>query len=199
MSFTRNNYTVLESFTDPNGREYAKVLWKGIESTGYISRISGPGRTITEEWYKDKKRENKVNWDVTINTGPEAGGYAEELIYEKDEPDDDYLPPIDNPLPGKGYLLENYPVRERVETLTEITENNLPDYDVFTWGVYSILISEGGVIESSGWRFINHTSDLPLAEPAFLTMLEEIRNAVNSSPGTEVMITKTRCVFFKYE
>lgn len=59
MAFTRNNYTVEESFTADNGREYVKVRWKGIGQTGYVSRIAGPGRTISEDWYREKKREEE--------------------------------------------------------------------------------------------------------------------------------------------
>jgi hypothetical protein len=55
--FTRNHYEVQESFVADNGRTYLKVNWKGIDQTGYLSRIGGPGRTITGKWYKEKKRE----------------------------------------------------------------------------------------------------------------------------------------------
>jgi len=57
--FTRNNYREVESFTAANGREYLEVEWKGIDQTGFISRIEGPGRTITRDWYKRKKRQNE--------------------------------------------------------------------------------------------------------------------------------------------
>ena len=59
MPKSRNQYRVIESFTDQvgQGKEYAKVEYKGIEETGYISRVKGPGDTITEKHYKKKKRE----------------------------------------------------------------------------------------------------------------------------------------------
>lgn len=59
MPLSRSAYNVVESFTADNGFEYAKVVYKGIEQTGYISRIAGPGNTITEGWYKEKKREEE--------------------------------------------------------------------------------------------------------------------------------------------
>lgn len=65
MSFTRNNYKVVESFVSDTGRTYAKVVWKGIEQTGYISRLGGPGRTISKSWYKEKKRE-RGKWRTII-------------------------------------------------------------------------------------------------------------------------------------
>lgn len=56
---TRNAYEVTESFVSDAGREYVKVNYKGIDQTGYLSRISGPGRTITEKWYNEKKKEEE--------------------------------------------------------------------------------------------------------------------------------------------
>jgi len=199
MPFTRNNYRVIESFTSETGREYAKVVWKGIDVVGYISRIAGPGRTIQKEWYREKKREAVIDWKVNVNTGPQAGGYKEQKTYVKDEPDEDYIAPPDNPLPNRGYLLENYPTQERVEKLLEITEDNIGEYDVFTWGVHTIKVDKTGIIQSQGERYINHTSDVPLAPAAFKTLIQEIINAVNESPGEKVIVTETRAVFFKYD
>lgn len=54
---TRNAYEVAESFVAENGREYLKVNYKGINQTGYLSRIGGPGNSITKSWFEEKKRE----------------------------------------------------------------------------------------------------------------------------------------------
>lgn len=59
MPQSRNQYEVIESFVDQvgAGKEYAKVRYKGIEQVGYISRVAGPGKSISEDWYKEKKRQ----------------------------------------------------------------------------------------------------------------------------------------------
>jgi len=58
MPLSRDQYVVKESFTDKvgEGKEYAKVEYKGINETGYISRVEGPGDKISKEWYQEKKR-----------------------------------------------------------------------------------------------------------------------------------------------
>jgi len=66
MPTSRNQYTVQESFEADNGFEYAKVEYKGIGETGYVSRIAGPGNDITEGWYKEKKREQEDDDDTNI-------------------------------------------------------------------------------------------------------------------------------------
>ena len=59
MPTSRSQYRVVKSFTDTEGlgKEYAKVEYKGIGETGYISRIAGPGDEITKKRYREKQRE----------------------------------------------------------------------------------------------------------------------------------------------
>jgi len=57
MPNSRNTYNVVEIFKHPNGREYAKVRYKGIDQTGYIARVQGPGYSITRGHYLKKKKE----------------------------------------------------------------------------------------------------------------------------------------------
>ena len=57
MPLSRDQYEVKESFKDQVGlgKEYAKVEYKGIEKTGYIARVKGPGKKISKDWYQEKK------------------------------------------------------------------------------------------------------------------------------------------------
>lgn len=66
MPQSRNNYEVIESFTDEvgQGKEYAKVRYKGIDETGYISRVGGPGDSITKDWYREKKNQQPEDDDI---------------------------------------------------------------------------------------------------------------------------------------
>jgi len=57
MPTSRSQYDVIESFEADNGREYAKIEYKGSAGEGFVSRVKGPGNDITEDWYKEKKRE----------------------------------------------------------------------------------------------------------------------------------------------
>jgi len=59
MPLSRDQYEVTESFRDQvgKGKEYAKVKYKGINETGYISRVKGPGDEISKDWYQEKKRQ----------------------------------------------------------------------------------------------------------------------------------------------
>jgi len=76
---TRNAYTVKESFETDNGRTYLKVEYKGINQTGYLSRVKGPGNPITRDWYRRKKREWEKDRDETI--------YRSTIIADRDTKD----------------------------------------------------------------------------------------------------------------
>lgn len=54
---SRDAYTVQDSFTAENGRTYLEVEVKGIGQTKYLSRTGGPGRSISKEWFQEKKRD----------------------------------------------------------------------------------------------------------------------------------------------
>ena len=81
MPLSRNQYRVIESFTDQvgQGKEYAKVEYKGIEETGYISRVKGAGDEISKEWYQEKKRQQ-----------PKRPGRLYELRRKQQQPDQLY-------------------------------------------------------------------------------------------------------------
>jgi len=69
MPQSRNQYRVVESFADQVGlgKEYAKVIYKGTQETGYIARVNGPGKPITKDWYNEKKRQQPDDiYRVTI-------------------------------------------------------------------------------------------------------------------------------------
>ena len=74
MPLSRDQYRVIESFTDQvgQGKEYAKVEYKGIEQIGYISRVKGPGNEISKEWYQEKKTQQPDQlYRVTISANRE--------------------------------------------------------------------------------------------------------------------------------
>jgi len=66
---SRDQYEVVESFTDQvgAGKDYLKVRYKGLGTTGYLSRVAGPGKSISKSWYKEKKRQQpgEEPYDIT--------------------------------------------------------------------------------------------------------------------------------------
>lgn len=53
------SYEIIESFRH-KGRAYARVRYSGIGTTGYRSwGVGAPEQTISESWFRRKKRENK--------------------------------------------------------------------------------------------------------------------------------------------
>jgi hypothetical protein len=61
---SRDAYTVRDSFVAENGRTYLEVEVKGIGQTKYLSRTGGPGRSISRDWYNEKKRDKEPDNDV---------------------------------------------------------------------------------------------------------------------------------------
>jgi len=68
---SRDAYVVEERFTDTvgQGKDYLKVRYKGIGTVGYLSRVAGPGRSISKRQYQRKKKQQpdeQDTFDVTV-------------------------------------------------------------------------------------------------------------------------------------
>lgn len=175
MAFTRNNYRVDESFRADNGKEYCKVTWKGINQTGYISRVSGPGKTITKGWYQRKKREEEEEEEEEVFPPPVSDWR-------------DIIGDIQSLSDGYRLMIEV----EGVNDARNILQMNREKWESFQGGVlleYDCKFSDGGPFLTEGYGqvysdIIAHEYEQPVTEMVYD---EESDEAIEEFAGYETI------------
>lgn len=176
-------------YQKPDGTFTSSNAWSGSFSQEGVEEIPE-----NEEEYEGGILEKDV-WVKKVTENPEL--YKDYTRFILDEPyDRKGIAPVDNPFPSRGYLLDNYPTEERLDMLEEKFRDT--SFESYAFGVYSIMVEDNTIV-SSGERFTEHNSNLTILKSNFRQVLTEIGNALNSSPGTTVIITKTFLAGFNYE
>lgn len=173
MGFTRNNYNVVESFWASNGKQYCKVTWKGIKQTGYISRVGGPGKTISRDWYLRKKREEEEEEEIDL---PPVSDWRD-LIGDIQSLDD-----------GSRLVIEV----EGVNDARNILQMNREKWESFQGGVlleYDCKFSDSGPFISEGFgeafsEITSHEYERPVTEMVYD---DEFGGMVEEFVGYETM------------
>jgi len=196
---------------------YAKVKYTGIGTVGY--RDLNAGEATSQNAFAGSRTQEEYNpvldpetgdiqtnvpENTTVEVTPEfntitrqyydSESYAKVYKVDYQEPHElGYETPLGFP---EGYFIEDYPENTRIEQL--MGEINDPDIDKWTFGVHTVLVANNGARISEGNNFVNHTETTENLKPAFLTLIEEIRKRLNSSPGNDIIVTKTMVRGFEY-